>query len=216
MLGDEELSIREGVLIPWTTQGKGLFQYYERLLEGLAERPGLLARHAVEASCASTSSEAVLRGENYKVTVRWKNRYGREMRYSSGFEGVVPYIERQYMQAESDTQRQRWSEYLREVPCPVCNGDRLKPEVLAVLVHGHSIADASRLSLGDAQEYFAQLELTDREAKIAAQVLREIRVRLDFLLQVGLELPQPSRGRPDRSRAARRSASASRRRSARA
>ena len=130
--------------------------------------------------------DAVLRGENYKVTVKWKNRYGREMRYTSGFEGVVPYIERQYVQAESDSQRQRWSEYLREVPCAACNGDRLKPEVLAVLVHGHSIADASHLSLGDAQAYFAQLELTDREAKIAAQVLREIRVRLDFLLQVGL------------------------------
>nr|MDQ2699534.1 excinuclease ABC subunit UvrA [Actinomycetota bacterium] len=98
----------------------------------------------------------------------------------------VPYIERQYMQAESDTQRQRWSEYLREVPCPACGGDRLKPEVLAVLVHGHSIADASRLSLGEAQEYFAQLELTEREAQIAAAVLREIRARLDFLIQVGL------------------------------
>ena len=135
----------------------------------------------------------MLRGENYKVTVKWKNRYGREMRYSSGFEGVVPYIERQYLQAESDTQRQRWSEYLREVPCPVCDGDRLKPEVLAVLVHGHSIADASRLSLADAQEYFAQLELTDREAKIAAQVLREIRARLDFLIQVGLNYLSLSR-----------------------
>ena len=135
----------------------------------------------------------MLRGENYKVTVKWKNRYGREMRYSSGFEGVVPYIERQYIQADSDSQRQRWSEYLREVPCLACNGDRLKPEVLAVLVHGHSIADASRLSLADAQEYFAQLQLTDREAKIAAQVLREIRVRLDFLLQVGLNYLSLSR-----------------------
>jgi excinuclease ABC subunit A len=192
MLADEELSIREGVLIPWTTQGKGLFQYYERLLEGLAndlnfslDTPWKDLRLDVQ--------DAVLRGENYKVTVRWKNRYGREMRYSSGFEGVVPYIERQYVQAESDTQRQRWSEYLREVPCPVCNGDRLKPEVLAVLVHGHSIADASRLSLGDAQEYFARLELTPREAKIAAQVLREIRVRLEFLLQVGLNYLSLSR-----------------------
>jgi excinuclease ABC subunit A len=130
--------------------------------------------------------EAVLRGENYKVTVRWKNRYGREMRYSSGFEGVVPYIERQYLQAETDTQRQRWAEFLREVPCPVCDGARLKPEVLSVLVHGHSIADASRLSLADAQAFFAGLELTDREAKIGAQVLREIRLRLEFLIQVGL------------------------------
>ncbi len=185
MIGDEELSIREGVLIPWTTQGKGLFQYYERLLEGLArdldfslDTPWRMLRAEVR--------EAVLRGEDYKVTVKWKNRYGREMRYSSGFEGVVPYIERQYLQAESDTQRQRWSEYLREVPCPVCDGARLKPEVLAVKVHGHSIADASRLSLADAQRYFADLQLTEREAKIGAQVLREIRLRLDFLIQVGL------------------------------
>ncbi len=192
MLGDDELSIREGVLIPWTTQGKGLFQYYERLLEGLAndlnfslDTPWNQLRLDVQ--------EAILRGENYKVTVKWKNRYGREMRYTSGFEGVVPYIERQYVQAESDSQRQRWSEYLREVPCAACDGDRLKPEVLAVLVHGHSIADASHLSLGDAQEYFAKLVLTDREAKIAAQVLREIRVRLDFLLQVGLNYLSLSR-----------------------
>jgi len=98
----------------------------------------------------------------------------------------VPYIERQYTQAESDSARQRWGEYLREVPCPVCDGDRLKPEVLAVLVHGNSIADVSRLSLGEAQTYFAELELTEREAHIGAAVLREIRARLDFLIQVGL------------------------------
>ncbi|HWK78830.1 excinuclease ABC subunit UvrA, partial [Microbacterium sp.] len=185
MLGDEELSINEGVLIPWTTQGKGLFQYYERLLQGLADDLGF-SLDTPWKDLPEDVQNAVLRGENYKVTVKWKNRYGREMRYSSGFEGVVPYIERQYMQAESDTQRQRWAEYLREVPCPVCNGDRLKPEVLAVLVHGHSIADASRMSLAEAQAYFAKLELTEREAKIAAAVLREIRARLDFLLQVGL------------------------------
>lgn len=185
MLGDEELSIRDGAILPWTTQGKGLFQYYERLLEGLArdldfslDTPWKKLSHDVQ--------QAVLRGENYKVTVKWKNRYGREMRYSSGFEGVVPYIERQYLQAESDTQRQRWSEYLREVPCAVCDGDRLKPEVLAVLVDNTSIAAASRMSLADAREFFSELTLTDREATIAAAVLREIRARLDFLLQVGL------------------------------
>ncbi len=185
MLGDEELSIRDGAILPWTTQGKGLFQYYERLLEGLArdldfslDTPWKKLSHDVQ--------QAVLRGENYKVTVKWKNRYGREMRYSSGFEGVVPYIERQYLQAESDAQRQRWSEYLREVPCAVCDGDRLKPEVLAVLVDGTSIAAASRMSLADARAFFSELTLTDREATIAAAVLREIRARLDFLLQVGL------------------------------
>ncbi|HEX5858065.1 MAG TPA: excinuclease ABC subunit UvrA [Microbacterium sp.] len=192
MLADDAMSIREGVLIPWTTQGKGLFQYYERLLEGLA-RDLDFSLDTPWKDLPEEVQEAVLRGEDYKVTVRWKNRYGREMRYASGFEGVVPYIERQYLQAETDTQRVRWADYLREVPCPVCNGDRLKPEVLAVMVHGHSIAEAARLSLGEAREYFARLQLTDREATIAAQVLREIRVRLDFLLKVGLNYLSLSR-----------------------
>ena len=185
MLGDEDLSIREGVILPWTTQGKGLFQYYERLLEGLA-RDLDFSLDTPWNQLHSDVREAVLRGDNYKVSVKWKNRYGREMRYTSGFEGVVPYIERQYLQAESDTQRSRWGEYLREVPCPVCDGARLKPEVLAVKVHGHSIAEVSNLSLADASTFMHELELTEREAKIAAQVLREIRLRLEFLLQVGL------------------------------
>lgn len=185
MLGDEDLSIAEGVLLPWTTQGKGLFQYYERLLEGLASDLKFSLKTPWRKLPAEVQ-DAVLRGENYKVTVKWKNRYGREMRYASGFEGVIPYIERQYLQAETDTQRQRWAEYLREVPCPACDGDRLKPEVLAVRVHDSSIADVARLSLADAQAYFNQLELTEREAKIAAAVLREIRARLDFLIEVGL------------------------------
>lgn len=192
MLDDEELSIREGAIIPWTTQGKGLFQYYERLLEGLArdlkfdlDTPWKDLRVDVQ--------DAILRGDNYKVTVKWKNRYGREMRYASGFEGVVPYIERQYAQAESDNQRARWAEYLREIPCPTCDGNRLKPEVLAVKVHGHSIAEVSHLSLADARGFMETLTLTDREAKIAAQVLREIRLRLDFLLQVGLNYLNLSR-----------------------
>jgi excinuclease ABC subunit A len=185
LLGDESASIREGVIVPWTTQGKGLFQYYERLLEGLA-RDLDFSLDTPWRKLPEEVREAVLRGEDYKVTVKWKNRYGREMRYASGFEGVVPYIERQWLQAESDTQRGRWGEFLREVPCPVCDGARLKPEVLAVQVHGHSIADVTRLSLSDAYEFMQTLQLTNREAKIAAQVLREIRVRLDFLLQVGL------------------------------
>lgn len=192
MLGDESQSIREGAIIPWTTQGKGLFQYYERLLEGLAADLDFSLDTPWQ-DLHSDVKEAVLHGENYKVTVKWKNRYGREMRYSSGFEGVVPYIERQYQQAESDTQRSRWGEYLREVPCPVCDGDRLKPEVLAVKVHGHSIAEVSHKSLAEAQEFMQLLELTPREAKIAAQVLREIRLRLDFLLQVGLSYLNLSR-----------------------
>jgi excinuclease ABC subunit A len=192
LLGDEDLSIAEGVIIPWTTQGKGLFQYYEKLLDGLARD----LKFSLKSPWRKLSPEvrnAVMRGDNFEVKVKWKNRYGREMSYTSGFEGVVPYIERQYTQAETDTQRARWAEYLREVPCPVCGGKRLKPEVLAVLVHGSSIADAAELSLTDARSFMEKLRLTPREEKIAAQVLREIKVRLDFLIQVGLNYLNLSR-----------------------
>ena len=185
LLGDDEQSISEGVIIPWTTQGKGLFNYYEKLLDGLA-RDLKFSLKTPWKKLTTEVKDAVLHGDNFEVKVRWKNRYGREMSYTSGFEGVVPYIERQYLQAETDTQRARWAEYLREVPCPVCDGKRLKPEVLAVLLHGRSIADASQLSLSDARAFMEKLHLTEREQKIGAQVLREIKIRLDFLIQVGL------------------------------
>ncbi len=185
LLGDPELSIADGVVLPWTTQGKGLFQYYEKLLDGLS-RDLDFSLDTPWGELPAEVQNAVLRGDNFEVKVKWKNRYGREMSYTSGFEGVVPYIERQYLQAESDTQRARWGEYLREVDCPVCSGTRLKPEVLAVLVHGSSIADVCNLSLTDARSFMDKLELTDRESTIAAQVLREIKARLDFLIRVGL------------------------------
>ncbi len=165
--------------------GKSLYNYYEKLLDGLARDLGFSLTTPWE-ELDERAQAAVLRGENFEVKVRWRNRYGREMTYTSGFEGVVPYIERQYAQAETDVQRARWAEYLREVPCPVCNGDRLKPEVLAVLVHDASIAEVTRLSLTDARSFMDRLELTDREQAIAAQVLREIKLRLDFLIRVGL------------------------------
>ena len=109
------------------------------------------------------------------------------MRYTSGFEGVLPYIERKYLESDSDTARSKWADYLREVPCPSCDGARLRPEVLAVKVHGKSIHDVAQISLGDSHDFFDSLKLTEREAIIAAQVLREIRARLDFLLAVGLD-----------------------------
>jgi excinuclease ABC subunit A len=185
LLGDPEISISEGVIIPWTTQGKGLFQYYEKLLEGLSRD----LEFSLKTPWVQLSDEiknAVLHGNNFDVKVKWKNRYGRQMSYTSGFEGVVPYIERQYLQAESDTQRRRWAEYLREIPCSVCHGKRLKVEVLSVLIHDASIADVASLSLSDARDFMETLNLTGREQTIAAQVLREIRARLDFLIQVGL------------------------------
>jgi excinuclease ABC subunit A len=131
--------------------------------------------------------QAVLYGNNFDVQVKWKNKYGRELRYTTGFEGVLSYIERKYLESENDYARAKWSGFLREIPCPSCDGQRLKPEVLAVKVFEKSIADVARMSLGEAVGFFETIELDERDVKIAAQVLREIRARLDFLIAVGLD-----------------------------
>ncbi len=185
VLGDPELSITEGVIVPWTSQGKSLYQYYEKLLTGLSHDLDFSLDTPWE-RLSEDVQQAVLYGNDFKVNVRWKNRFGREVKYSSGFEGVIPFIERQYAEAESDAKRDRWQEFLREVPCHTCHGQRLKPEVLAVTVNGQSIAGVTAFSLTDAKRFFDEVELTEREARIAAQVLREIRLRFDFLIEVGL------------------------------
>jgi len=192
LLGDPELSLADGVILPWAQQGKGLYNYFQRLLEGLAVDLGFSLTTPWK-KLTPEVREAILKGNDFQVTVKWKNRYGREMKYSTGFEGVMPYIERKFIEAESDSARQRYANYLREIDCPVCEGKRLKPEVLAVTVHDHSIADVSELSLIDAYGFMNDLELSPREAKIAAQVLREIRLRLEFLIEVGLNYLNLSR-----------------------
>jgi excinuclease ABC subunit A len=185
LIADDSVSIADGVILPWANQGKGLFSYFEKMLSGLASELGF-SLDTPWGDLAPEQREAILRGKDFEVTVRWKNRFGREMKYSTGFEGVIPYIERKFLEAETDTQRQRFSGYLREVPCAVCKGKRLKPEVLSVLVHDKSIADVAELSLDKTFDFMQMLTLTEREQRIAAQVLREIRVRLEFLIEVGL------------------------------
>jgi len=186
VVGDPAASINDGVIIPWSTQGKGLYSYFVRLLDGLSKDLDFSLDTPWQELDQSVQ-DAILNGNNFEVQVRWRSKYGREMRYTSGFEGVLPYVQRRYQESDSDWARGKWSEYLREVPCPACGGARLRPEVLAVRVQGQSIHDVAVLSLQKAHDFFEALTLTEREAKIAAQVLREIRARLEFLLAVGLD-----------------------------
>jgi excinuclease ABC subunit A len=192
LIADPSVSLADGAILPWTQSGKGLFNYFERLLEGLARDLGFSLK-TPWGELPESAQYAILHGNDFEVQVKWKNRFGREMKYTTGFEGVIPYIERKYLEAETDVQRQRFASYLREIPCPVCEGKRLKPEVLAVTVNDRSISDVCELSLTDAHSFMDALTLTDREAKIAAQVLREIRLRLEFLLEVGLSYLMLSR-----------------------
>lgn len=185
VIGDPSLSISEGVIIPWMTQGKGMFAYYEKILKALAKDLDF-SLDTPWKHLSSDVQQAVLYGNNYSVKVRYRNKYGREMTYSSGFEGVVHAVERQHQQAEGEWSRARWGEFLREIPCVACEGARLKPEVLAVTVNNSSISAFTELSLTDAAAFMNSLSLSEREATIAAAVLREVRARLDFLLRVGL------------------------------
>ena len=186
VIGDPEASIVEGVIIPWSTQGKGLFHYFSRMLKGLAKDLGFSLKTAWQ-DLPEEVQYAVLHGNDFDVQVKWKNRYGRELRYTTGFEGVLNYIERKYLESENDYSRGKWAGFLREIPCPSCEGARLRPEVLAIKVADTSISEVAALSLGDCVDFFAGIKLDKRDEKIAAQVLREIRARLDFLMAVGLD-----------------------------
>ena len=123
------------------------------------------------------------------------NRYGRERSYYTSFEGVRPYIERRHREAESDTSRERFEGFMREVPCPACEGSRLKPVSMAVTLGGKNIAEVCRLPINEAADFLRTLELSPRERQIAERVLKEIQERLNFLLDVGLDylsLDRPS------------------------
>jgi excinuclease ABC subunit A len=192
VIGDPEASILDGVILPWSTQGKGLFHYFSRMLQGLAKDLSF----SLKTPWSDLPEEvrfAVLNGNDFDVQVKWKNRYGRELRYTTGFEGVLKYIERKYLESENDYSRGKWAGFLREINCPDCDGARLRPEVLAVRIGKSSIADVASLSLGECVAFFAGIKLDKRDEKIAAQVLREIRARLDFLMAVGLDYLSLSR-----------------------
>jgi excinuclease ABC subunit A len=120
------------------------------------------------------------------VVVRYRNRYGREREYATGWEGAIPYIERRHANAESDTLRERFAGYMRDTPCPACQGARLKPLTLAVTIGGRNIAEVAALPVAECAAFLDEVELDDRQAQIAERVLKEVNARLRFLIDVGL------------------------------
>lgn len=185
LVPNPDLTLGEGAIAPWS-QGKATTEYWLRLLAGLGEELGFDLNTPFKDLPAKTRA-AILDGKDYKVEVSYRNRFGRERRYTSGFEGVKAYIKRKHEETESDFARDRYEQYMRQVPCPSCGGARLNPTILGVKVGGKSIADITDLSLADALSFVRGLQLTAREAKIGEQVLKEIDARLQFLLDVGLD-----------------------------
>jgi excinuclease ABC subunit A len=133
------------------------------------------------------AKDAILHGWDYEVHVKYRNRYGRVRNYSTGFEGVVPFIERRHSETDSDYSREKYEAFMRETPCPVCKGARLKPEILAVTLGSKSIAQVCELSIEECASFLKNLNLNAREKQIADRVLKEVNARLGFLLDVGLD-----------------------------
>ena len=186
---DEELTLAEGAVAPWSSHQK----YFTRQLEALGKELSFDVDTPWRALPAR-AREAILRGKDYEVKVTYRNRWGRERIYASGFEGVLDYVMRKHDETESDWSRERYQAYMREIPCPVCDGARLKPEVLAVRVGELSIAQLCELPINEARDFLADLNLTGQAAQIAGSVLTEINARLGFLVDVGLDYLSLARG----------------------
>ncbi len=181
---DPSLSLAQGALAPWAG---ARFKYFERLLDGIADLGGFDV-DTPWSKLRVKDRKLILSGvEKKSVPVKFRSRYGRVRTYETTFNGIIEWLERKRNEADGDWSREQAEQYMREVECTACHGQRLKPEVLAVTVHSHNIADINSMTIDEAIALFSGLELTDREATIGRQVIKEIVSRLTFLFDVGLD-----------------------------
>ncbi|MBI2245202.1 MAG: excinuclease ABC subunit UvrA [Nocardioides sp.] len=195
---DRRATLGEGAIQPWSQAH--VADYFLRLLGALGDELGFDLNTPWE-DLSAKAQRSILDGHATKVHVVTRNRYGRQRAYYAEFEGVRSYIERRHREAESDTSRERFEGFMREVPCPACRGSRLKPVSMAVTLGGSrengakNIAEVCALPINEAADYLRHLDLSARERQIGEQVLKEIQERLNFLLDVGLDylsLDRPS------------------------
>ena len=181
---DEDLSLADGALAPWAGQR---FKYFERLIAGIAEM-GDFSLETPWKKLRAKDRKLVLFGvERKSVPLKYRNRYGKVRSYETSYNGIVDWLERKRNEADGDWSREQAEQYMREVECTACSGQRLKSEVLAVKIHAHNIADVNAMTIDEAIAFFDALKLTKREATIARQVTKEILARLTFLMDVGLD-----------------------------
>ena len=184
IIPDDSISIYEGAIAPWA--GGQSSEYFLRLLEALSEDVKF-SLNTPWKRLPEKARNAIIYGYEYEIHVKYKNRYGRVRNHTSGFEGVVPFIHRRHGETDSDYSREKYEAYMRETPCSVCQGARLKPEVLAVTVGDLSISQICELSIADCADFLKKISLSARESQIAERVMKEVHARLGFLLDVGLD-----------------------------
>ncbi len=178
-------SLDEGAIAPWG--GRNRQRYFQRVLTAVAAAKGI-DMEAPFNTLSDADQELILYGDgDQPYEVSYENRFGRRRRYQTTYEGAIPWLERRYKDSDSDGARAAYQEYMREVPCTVCGGARLNPVSLAVTVADLNIFELSSMSLRESSEFIASIELSERDATIAALVLKEIRARLDFMIDVGLD-----------------------------
>ena len=183
IIPDDSISINDGAIAPWS--GGQSSDYFLRLLEALAkDLPFSLDTPWKKISVKAR--EAILNGYEYEIKMKYKGRYGAR-NYTTGFEGVIPFIHRRHEETDSDYSRDKYEAYMREISCEECNGARLKPEVLAVTIGDKNISEICELSIADCATFLKQIKLNKREAQIAERVMKEVNARLGFLLDVGLD-----------------------------
>ena len=183
IIPDDSISINDGAIAPWS--GGQSSDYFLRLLEALAkDLPFSLDTPWKKIS--AKAKDAILNGYEYEIKMKYKGRYGAR-NYTTGFEGVIPFIHRRHEETDSDYSRDKYEAYMREISCETCNGARLKPEVLAVTIGDKNISEICELSIADCATFLKQIKLNKREAQIAERVMKEVHARLGFLLDVGLD-----------------------------
>jgi excinuclease ABC subunit A len=180
---DATLSINEGALAPWASN---TLEYWYRVLEAVGEAHGF-SLDTPWRKLSKRARDVVLFGSDEEIYVRYRNRYGRQRSYYTTYEGVIPNLERRYQETDSDASREKLEQFMREIPCRACKGARLRPETLAVTVGGVHISQLTDLSIRKTLEFLEEIELSEREEMIAERLLKEIRARLGFLVDVGLD-----------------------------
>ncbi|HET9310606.1 MAG TPA: excinuclease ABC subunit UvrA [Actinomycetota bacterium] len=186
---DPDLSVSEGALAPWAS---ATLEYWNRVLESVAEANDI-DLHAPFRRLSKRQRDVLLHGSDEQIHVRYKNRYGRQRSYWTTYEGVVTNVERRHRETDSESQREKLEQFMREIPCRACKGARLRPETLAVTVAGLNIAELTDHSIRDTLAFVETIDLSERELMIAERLLKEIRERLRFLVDVGLDYLSLSR-----------------------
>lgn len=186
VIPDETLSINGGALAPWSKGG--ISNYYAMLLGALAERYGF-SMDTPWNELSEEHQKLVLYGAaaDEKFHFNYINLFGEEKVHTGKYEGVIPNLERRYRESTSDWVREEIETFMNENACVVCKGQRLKPEVLAVKVNGYNIAEVTDMTILEAADFFENLQLTERQQLIGHQILKEIKARLNFLVNVGLD-----------------------------